>query len=155
MLQRPLTWQAFSVALSEAMKGNASQLLAMTQGSALQDLQRSAVSCNDQASFPPPSAEEVVDESIEVLKTVSRFAMSVMTSEPDSGCHYWPVTPPERYTGPWNHTLKNRVLIHSNLVCALKETLNVCLIENSWILSRLCQVELLLRRYWVIRLRWY
>ncbi|KAF8498909.1 hypothetical protein BU17DRAFT_102873 [Hysterangium stoloniferum] len=115
-LQRPLTWRTFAVTLSEAMKGNASQLLTMTQGSYLGDLQRSAVSCNDQAPFPPPSAEEVINESIEVLETVTRFAMTVMTTEPDSGCHYWPVTPPERYNGPWNHTLNNRVLIHSNLL---------------------------------------
>jgi hypothetical protein len=101
------------------------------------------------------SAEEVVDESIEVLKTPTRFVMSVMTSEPDSGCHYWPITPPEKYTGPWNHTLNNRVLIHSNLVCALNETLTVCLFGNSWIPSRLYQMELLLRRYWMIRLPWY
>ncbi|EJF56709.1 hypothetical protein DICSQDRAFT_174660 [Dichomitus squalens LYAD-421 SS1] len=31
-----------------------------------------------------------------------------------SGCQYWPVTPPERYLGPWNKTLSNPILIISN-----------------------------------------
>ncbi|KAJ3233954.1 hypothetical protein HDU81_001839 [Chytriomyces hyalinus] len=29
-------------------------------------------------------------------------------------CRYWKVKPTERYTGPWNHTLKNKILLIGN-----------------------------------------
>lgn len=88
----------------------------MAQQPSVRDLERSAVTCNDNLPFPPPSPEEVINESIGTLKNVSRFALSVVRTEPDSGCQFWPVEPPERFQGPWNHTLKNPMLIHSNKV---------------------------------------
>ncbi|KAF8579923.1 alpha/beta-hydrolase [Ramaria rubella] len=113
-LQRPTEWPLMSQALSQAIKGDGTALLNRIQGSFPADLERSAVSCNDNLPGSWPTNEEVIDESLDVLKTVSRFAMSVVTTEPDSGCQFWPVTPPERFEGPWNHTLKNPILIHSN-----------------------------------------
>ncbi|KAF8509524.1 hypothetical protein BU17DRAFT_56043 [Hysterangium stoloniferum] len=113
-LQLPTTWKSTATAFHEAMQDNGSLLLTLAQRPPGWDLQRSAISCNDRPRFSPPSAEEVVDALLDVLKTVSRFGATVVHSEPDAGCHYWPVTPLEIFNGPWNHTLSNKILIHSN-----------------------------------------
>jgi len=104
------------------MEGNGKPLLDAALSSFYRDLERSAVSCNDNILLKAPSAEDVVDESLKVLKHVTRFGLSVVTTEPDAGCQFWPVTPPERFQGPWNHTLKNPILIHSNLVCSISSS---------------------------------
>ncbi|KIJ55465.1 hypothetical protein M422DRAFT_63524 [Sphaerobolus stellatus SS14] len=115
-LAEPIDWPLTTKILDAAMKGEGKALLEAATGSFYRDLERSAVTCNDNKPFKPPTAEEVIDESLDVLKSVTRFAMSVVVSEPDAGCQFWPVTPPERFQGPWNHTLKNPILIHSNLL---------------------------------------
>ncbi|KAI0772753.1 TAP-like protein-domain-containing protein [Trametes elegans] len=115
VIARPSTWPTKAQYLAWALAGNASALLDDLQsGTYLRDLERSAVSCNDNKPFDPPTPEEIIDEQLDVLKTVSRFSLSMVVSEPDAGCQYWPVTPPERFLGPWNHTLSNVMLIISN-----------------------------------------
>ena len=69
-----------------------------------------------QKPFAPPSAETIVDAGLDVLENVSKFFWAVIIAEPDSGCQYWPFTPPERYLGPWNKALNNPILIISNTV---------------------------------------
>ncbi|KIJ55466.1 hypothetical protein M422DRAFT_24041 [Sphaerobolus stellatus SS14] len=115
-LQSPITWPVTAKVLDAAMRGNGKPLLDAATGSFSRDLERSAVTCNDNKPFKSPTAEEVIDESLGVLKYVTRFAMLVVITEADAGCQFWPVTPPERFQGPWNHTLKNPILIHSNLL---------------------------------------
>ena len=109
-------WPKTAYALTKALSGDATDLMNLGRLMATRDMERQAISCNDRLPFEPPSAEEVIDESLFVLKNVSRFGMAVMTTEPDSGCEYWPFNPPERFQGPWNHTLSNPILIHSNTV---------------------------------------
>lgn len=101
------------------MEGNGAAILDSVTPNPKADLARSAVSCNDQVPFTLAPAEKVVDELLDVFHNVSRFAFSVVTTEPDAGCQYWPVTPPERFQGPWNHTLSNPILILSNTVRAV------------------------------------
>ena len=115
-LEFPEGWPGIAKGLAAAMNGDGSTMLNTVDTKDLLDMERSAVSCNDQRPFAPPSAETIVDAGIETLKSVSRFFWSVIISEPDSGCQYWPVTPPERYLGPWNKTLNNPILIISNTV---------------------------------------
>ncbi|EJT96861.1 hypothetical protein DACRYDRAFT_85260 [Dacryopinax primogenitus] len=118
MLQQPLLWPTAGSALKEAIDGNGHPLLLLhAAGTRVADLERQAVSCNDAPKPPlyvPPTNEQLVDEILGVSKEVTRFAFSVLTTEPDAQCHYWPVTPPERFTGPWNHTLRNPTLVLSN-----------------------------------------
>ncbi|TDL21518.1 hypothetical protein BD410DRAFT_829026 [Rickenella mellea] len=123
-------WPSFSKMLSEAMSGNGTlilnKLLLLYSGLPLpdlsygSDLSRLAVTCLD--SPPPeteadyPNAQELADIGLGTLKDVSRhFGMSVSISEPDGGCQFWPVRGPERFVGPWNHTLRNPILIVSNI----------------------------------------
>ncbi|KAH9848513.1 Alpha/Beta hydrolase protein [Lenzites betulinus] len=114
-LERPPVWAHIALAFHQAMNGDGAAImndLSSTQH--LVDLERSAVSCNDNEPFKAPTPEEVIDEQLDVLKHVSRFSLAVISSEPDAGCQYWPVTPNERFVGPWNHTLRSPMLIVSN-----------------------------------------
>ncbi|THH14114.1 hypothetical protein EW146_g6187 [Bondarzewia mesenterica] len=113
---QPSIWKVNAEMISRAIDGDGSAIMNGNYPLLYRDLERSAVSCNDQPRFSKPAAEDVIDEALDIMKTVTRFVMSVFTSEPDSGCEFWPVDPPERFTGPWNHTLRNPILIHSNLV---------------------------------------
>ena len=54
-----------------------------------------------------------VDEALGDLERVSRFRLATV---PDDGCEFWPVTPPERFQGPFNASLRNPVLIVGNMV---------------------------------------
>ncbi|KAI0325007.1 alpha/beta-hydrolase [Cubamyces sp. BRFM 1775] len=114
-LQRPTTWPNAASAFDLAMKGDGSAVIQRLQdGQYLVDLERSAVSCNDNKPFPAPTPAEVIDEQLYVLENISRFSLALVVAEPDAGCQFWPVTPPERFQGPWNHTLRNPILIISN-----------------------------------------
>ncbi|KAI8989178.1 TAP-like protein-domain-containing protein [Trametes punicea] len=114
-LESPSSWPSVAQAFDEAMNGDGSAVLNGQKGGMyLSDLERSAVSCNDNKPFPPPTPEEIIDEQLWVLENVSRFSLAVVVSEPDAGCQYWPVTPPERFLGPWNNSLHNPILIISN-----------------------------------------
>lgn len=123
-LQRPRQWPQFSLNLAKAMAGNGTALAnsilpSYSQSFDSPDLTRLAVTCLD--SPPPanetdyPTAEELADVGLDALEHVSkRFGVSATLSEPDGGCQFWPARGLERFTGPWNHTLKNPMLIVSN-----------------------------------------
>ncbi|KAI0708631.1 TAP-like protein-domain-containing protein [Earliella scabrosa] len=113
-LTNPDSWPSTAQQFAAAMAGDASEVLNTVNTPQYVDLQRSGVSCNDQKPFPAPTPEETVDELIDVYTNVTRFNFAVTISEADSGCQYWPVSPPEKFLGPWNNTLKNPVLIVSN-----------------------------------------
>lgn len=103
--------------LASAMGGDGEPLLTdykFMYGRIYTDAERQAISCNDAVQLPPgqaPSTEAFVDELLGTVRNVSRFGMTVVTTSPDSWCQYWPVDPPERFTGPWNHTLSNPILL--------------------------------------------
>ncbi|KZT58667.1 hypothetical protein CALCODRAFT_482133 [Calocera cornea HHB12733] len=117
-LEAPRTWPTRSAILAAAIAGEGKLLLQQTNvfGEAA-DMSRQAVSCNDAVRLTPQTAashEEVLDEYVHVLKSVTKLTMAVVSSEPDSGCQYWPVDPPERFSGPWNQTLRNPIVVFSN-----------------------------------------
>ena len=126
VLQRPLAWKEASAGLAQAMAGNGTFVMDATELVFGGDLARSAVSCNDNAPFTPAPAEQVVDALLDVFHNVSRLGLAVVTSEPDAGCQYWPVAPPERFQGPWNHTLSNPILNLSNTVSFFNDIVDVC-----------------------------
>ncbi|KAK7682659.1 hypothetical protein QCA50_014042 [Cerrena zonata] len=114
-LLKPFGWHDASHAINEAIHGNGTRILNFLNDWKLyNDLERPAVSCSDAPPFIPPSAEDVVNEYLDVYHNVSNFVFSVLTTEPDSGCQFWPVKPIERFVGPWNHTLRNPILLVSN-----------------------------------------
>ncbi len=130
-LATPSTWPHAAQVFAAAMAGDASAVMDAVNQKELVDLERSAVSCNDNRPFAPPKPEDVIDEALFVQQHVTRFGLTITISEPDSGCQYWPVTPPERYLGPWNSTTKNPILIISNTVSRLIYHVAVCHILTS------------------------
>ncbi|KAH9927997.1 TAP-like protein-domain-containing protein [Epithele typhae] len=114
VLVSPTAWQGAASAMAAALAGDPTAVLNAANEKELVDLERSAVTCNDVPSFAAPTAEQYADAALAVLANTSRFELAVETHEPDNGCEYWPATPPERFAGPWNSTLKNPVLIVSN-----------------------------------------
>lgn len=130
-MEVPAGWPVAAQYLAEAMSGNGTSILNMILPqytseprpdlSYSADLSRLAVTCLD--SPPPkdeseyPTAELLADIGLGTLKSVSRhFGMSLTVTEPDGGCQFWPVNAPERFTGPWNHTLRNPILVVSAMV---------------------------------------
>ena len=122
LLERPLRWPEAAVMFSEAVAGNGTLLFNMLTNPVVPlGPTRLAVTCLD--SPPPrtkddfPTAEDLADELIKTMVDTSvHFGMSVGVGEPDGGCQFWQVQGPERFTGPWNATLKIPMLITSNTV---------------------------------------
>lgn len=115
-LEAPASWSGLAHVFARAMDGDGTSIVNSAEFSWYFDLERSGASCNDGPPFTPPSVEDIVNENLYVFENVSRFVFSAITTEPDAGCQYWPVTPPERFVGPWNHTLSNPILVISNTV---------------------------------------
>lgn len=136
----PTSWPDAAQAVDQAMNGNTSAMLDAANEKEVIDLERSAVTCNDVPSFSPPTAEEYVDQFLFQLENKTRFVLAIDTHEPDSGCEYWPATPPERYTGPFNKTLSNPILIISNTVSPLVLSAALLLIVSSYCTARPCHV---------------
>ena len=95
------------------MAGDGSAVLNAVNTKSTVDLEDWAVTCNDVRPFAPVPPAAFVDEALGDLERVSRFRLATV---PDDGCEFWPVTPPERFQGPFNASLRNPVLIVSNTV---------------------------------------
>lgn len=133
-LELPKRWKQAASVLATVIDGGDASPLLPDIFDFYQDLERSGVSCNDQPSkemyHDPPSDEEIVDEMLDIAKHTTKFAWGVLTTEADSGCQHWYPNvgePPERFTGPWNHTLKNPMLIVSNTVSCALRIVEICL----------------------------
>ncbi|KAI0752659.1 TAP-like protein-domain-containing protein [Daedaleopsis nitida] len=137
ILEVPNSWPTMASWLASALAGDPTFVMNAVSPGQFPDLERSGVSCNDQMPFTAPTPEETIDEAIDVYKTVTRFNFAVTVAEADSGCQYWPVTPPERYSGPWNATTKNPVLIVSNTHDPVTPLTNGKLVQSMLISSAL------------------
>ncbi|KAI0083783.1 hypothetical protein BDY19DRAFT_998260 [Irpex rosettiformis] len=115
-LQTPSTWPIAASLLNSTINRDGAGILRTLQTNPQLDMQRQAVSCNDNKPFTPAPVPEIIDELLYVYQNVSRSVFSVVTTEADSGCNHWPVTPSERFEGPWNKTLRNPILVFSNFV---------------------------------------
>ena len=91
-----------------------------------------AISCGDSIDESNITTQAVFDELIRVVKDVSPMCeysyhrrsfqhpsyrlhpVGGQFPQPGHYCHRWPVRAVERFTGPWNHTLKNPIIIIGN-----------------------------------------
>jgi len=116
-LKDPDSWPWVARQMAQAMDGDATTLInGFDFRSWHFDMERSGAMCNDGPQFAPSTAEDIVDEYLDVFQNVSRFAFAAIASEQDPGCQYWPVVPRERFVGPWNHSLSNPILVISNTI---------------------------------------
>ncbi|KAE9404515.1 hypothetical protein BT96DRAFT_916850 [Gymnopus androsaceus JB14] len=131
-LYNPQRWPEAANVYSAAFAGNATLLYNLlvpplpsstlsNQNQPTRDLHRQAISCLD--SPPPksptdyPTPEDLARIGVHNLQEVSRhFGVSLGVSEADGGCQFWPVTAPERFSGPWGSgvELQRKMVIISN-----------------------------------------
>lgn len=124
----PKFFPRVAAAVASAIAGNFTDLAGLTIApivfpSARQpgDHAASIVSCLDAPPYDPdrqdswPTVNELTDDAITRLKNVSpRFGLSPMLFERHGACQYLAKVAarlPERFTGPFNHTLRNPILI--------------------------------------------
>lgn len=125
-MESPDQWPRFASELESAIRGNPAPLLNRIlpdpdrQRYSHADLPRFAVTCidslqfnkSDPSTFPTP--ESLARQIVARVNTTSKyFGASTGLSDIDGGCQFWPVDGVERYTGPWNRTLANPVMIIS------------------------------------------
>ncbi|KAF9648255.1 hypothetical protein BDM02DRAFT_3115743 [Thelephora ganbajun] len=72
-----------------------------------------AISCGDSIDESNITSQAVFDELIRVVKDVSPV-FGGQFPQPGHYCHRWPSRAVERFTGPWNSTLKNPIIIIGN-----------------------------------------
>ncbi|KAF8518940.1 Alpha/Beta hydrolase protein [Hysterangium stoloniferum] len=119
----PRDWHTFAQKLAEAMAGNGTALMDAAQGELELDTSIqpktsqaiTAVTCVDTPAYPENVdkaifLEQYIDETALTYKVTSkRFA----TVDLDL-CHHWTPRETERFTGPFNHSLSNTILIVGN-----------------------------------------
>ncbi|KAH7329760.1 Alpha/Beta hydrolase protein [Rhizoctonia solani] len=75
-----------------------------------------AVTCADAQDAGNTTTKDVFDFVVEVTRQVSHMFGPVSTALiSGTYCHRWPVRAVERYTGPWNNTLSNPILVIGNV----------------------------------------
>lgn len=117
LLKRPDLWEGETYRLAQAINGDATSIInGLDFSSWYYELEGSIMHCNDVAPIVYPSAEGLVDEHLDMFYDVSKFVFAAMTSELDSACQYWDLSSVDRFSGPWNHSLSNPILITANMV---------------------------------------
>ncbi|KAH7100292.1 Alpha/Beta hydrolase protein [Auriculariales sp. MPI-PUGE-AT-0066] len=126
----PMHFATIATAVASAMDGKLSELAALTLKPFRDlatplpgDTARNIISCLDAPPYDAdrpetwPTAEELTINGINRLRTVSpRFGLSVSLFEDDGACQFFAkaaVKLPERFTGPFNQSLRNPILIVS------------------------------------------
>lgn len=126
-LVQPGLWPLIAEVFADAMAGDPRKLYRPyteypelpPRASKVGDLARQAVSCADSVVTHPATAEHLANATLEILRDITpRFALSLPSIEPDGACEFWPTKgrEPERFAGPWNHTLAHPMLILSALI---------------------------------------
>ncbi|CAE6454536.1 unnamed protein product [Rhizoctonia solani] len=74
-----------------------------------------AISCSDAQDAGNVTTKDVFDFIVETTRNVSpTFGPIGMPKVGRVRCHRWPVRAVERYAGPWNNKLSNRILTIGN-----------------------------------------
>ncbi|TFK83374.1 alpha/beta-hydrolase [Polyporus arcularius HHB13444] len=74
-----------------------------------------AILCGDSVDLRGTTMEDVFKGIISTARNVSHISGSVWPA-PFYQCAFWPVRSAERYEGPFNKTLANRILVASNIL---------------------------------------
>ncbi|KAL1745844.1 Alpha/Beta hydrolase protein [Schizophyllum fasciatum] len=72
-----------------------------------------AISCGDSIDAGNTTIQNTFDEILFVTRNVSPLFGPSFSSQ-GTGCYAWPVRAVERYSGPWNNQLSNKILIIGN-----------------------------------------
>lgn len=72
-----------------------------------------AITCGDSIDQDNITTQAVFDELVRVVKDVSPM-FGIQFPQPTHYCHRWASRAVERFAGPWNHTLKNPIIVIGN-----------------------------------------
>ncbi|SCZ99208.1 BZ3500_MvSof-1268-A1-R1_Chr3-1g05878 [Microbotryum saponariae] len=127
LTNRPAFWRTDAARIAAMLDGNVTEVFnaiyvpfSPHDRRGQLDLSRIAVACGDTIGYESeadyPTAEYLAEQTYRALETSPHFGASVSLIEPDGSCEYWPASrkTPERFNGPWNSKLKNKVLIIGN-----------------------------------------
>jgi pimeloyl-ACP methyl ester carboxylesterase len=113
VLPKPEQWPLAAVLLEAAIQGDGSAIKAVAAGATsdqvrmlLQEQGVALVCADSPARHPARAWPRVVDR----LEAVSRIAGPVV-GWINAPCASWPITSADRYTGPWNATTRNPILL--------------------------------------------
>ncbi|KAJ3001459.1 UNVERIFIED_CONTAM: hypothetical protein HDU68_006893, partial [Siphonaria sp. JEL0065] len=134
-LYKPKGWADFARVLANAMNGNATELV----NSALGDFESCPVSdSSSDNGMPGVTCLDTLGNDVG-LKQWEKAGDNADEISPLFGkgsvwqyltCKYWQVGPSERFTGPWNHKLKNKLLIIGNTLDVITPLRNAKTVER-------------------------
>ncbi|CAE6451043.1 unnamed protein product [Rhizoctonia solani] len=75
---------------------------------------RQGITCADAQDAGNTTTKDVFDFVVKTTRQVSHMFGPIGATLPETYCHRWPVRAVERYTGPWNKTLSNPILVIGN-----------------------------------------
>ena len=121
-MYRPREWPALADMLSSAMKGDPNPLVNHMISPIEMDTSVSprtvmaifAVTCVDTPSFDGISTQDAFATMIKELAVSSEITSKHFSALQVDMCHHWNIREVERFTGPFNHTTKNEILVLSN-----------------------------------------
>ncbi|KAG8727613.1 hypothetical protein FRC11_012814, partial [Ceratobasidium sp. 423] len=75
-----------------------------------------AITCADAVDAGNSTTKQGFETVVDLTNNYSRmFAPFIGWYAGGMYCHHWPVRAVERFTGPFNHTLKNKIMVFGNL----------------------------------------
>lgn len=121
-LYRPRDWPTLASNLAQALEGNGTSIVSLyldkvelnTTIPAPTSAAIYAVTCVDTPGFVGVDKQEALDDMInEMVIAQQRTSWHFASLEIDV-CHHWTARETERFTGPFNHTLSNEILVIGN-----------------------------------------
>lgn len=122
-MYRPREWPVLASQLASAMKGGAKdivdlqlrQLTLDTTIPANTGASGYAIGCLDSPGFSDYERKQAFDLIVEeTVRNAYKVYPHFLPTQGFPMCHHWPAGAAERFTGPFNHTLSNVILITGN-----------------------------------------
>ncbi|KAL1747547.1 TAP-like protein-domain-containing protein [Schizophyllum fasciatum] len=122
----PLTWSNFStmavaygqsleaLAANKSVPGPISQQLTPLKYNVSATYEAAAIWCSDTVDAGNMTMRDGFDAIVDTSANVSAMLGPKWWFTPTLLCFAWPARAVERYTGPWNNKLKNRILVIGN-----------------------------------------
>jgi len=120
-LYRPREWPIFATHLASAMAGNGTSIVEMfmdkvelnTTAPASTSAAIYAVTCVDTPDFSDFTEDEAFEDLLHEMVLAQQQTSRHFTLDIDL-CHHWKARETDRFTGPFNHTLSNEILVIGN-----------------------------------------
>ena len=121
-LYRPREWPTLASNLAAALVGNGVPIV----NYALDKIELNttipakttsaiyAVTCVDTPDFEGVDRQKAIDDVVDEMAIAQRLTSRHFSALEIDVCHHWSAREVERFTGPFNHTLSNEILVIGN-----------------------------------------